>query len=250
MVDYFTSDPHFTHRNVISHCNRPWLVGAELGVAYRDVDAMNEELVERWNAVVKNDSDRVFILGDIAMNGKKAVEFLRRCRGRKCLVRGNHDHDIVKKAPELFEWIKDYYVLTVDAAPWCEVCENKQKFGEYVAENGELVRYSNPCEKCGRAGPETPFLYGDIHWNGTAIKKTPHKVVLFHFPIEVWDGKHRGWLHFHGHSHGNLRRTIRGRVDVGMDCWDWRPVTFEEARERALSYAPEVGDHHDYEDPR
>jgi calcineurin-like phosphoesterase family protein len=196
MVDYFTSDPHFTHRNVISHCNRPWLVDAELGVAYRDVDAMNEELVERWNAVVKNDSDRVFILGDIAMNGKKAIEFLRRCRGRKCLVRGNHDHDIVKKAPELFEWIKDYYVLTVD---------------------------------------------------GT---EQQHKVVMFHFPIEVWDGKHRGWLHFHGHSHGNLRRTIRGRVDVGMDCWDWRPVTFEAARERALSYAPEVGDHHDYEDPR
>lgn len=184
---YFTSDDHFFHKNILEYCSRPW----------SNVDDMNQGLVERWNEVVKNDKDLVYVEGDVAMHGKRAIEFLARCRGRKRLIRGNHDFDIVKKGAHLFEWIRDYYEVTPD---------------------------------------EDPTL----------------KVVLFHYPIEVWNNRHRGWLHFHGHSHGSTRadRLIQGRVDIGVDCWDWKPVTFEQARARAMSYKSDIADHHDPADPR
>jgi calcineurin-like phosphoesterase family protein len=34
----------------------------------------------------------------------------------------------------------------------------------------------------------------------------------------------RGWLNLHGHSHGRLAPLPR-QVDVGVDAWDFRPVT-------------------------
>lgn len=70
------------------------------------------------------------------------------------------------------------------------------------------------------------------------------RVVLNHFPMAVWDRSHHGAIHLHGHSHGKFRDpalencdpTIFGastqRCDVGVDCWNYRPVTLEQIKER------------------
>lgn len=36
----------------------------------------------------------------------------------------------------------------------------------------------------------------------------------------AWNGD----LHIYGHSHGSIPAT-RTSLDVGVDCWDWHPVT-------------------------
>ena len=55
---FFTSDTHFGHANIINLCNRP----------FKDVNHMNDMLVENWNSVVSDD-DTVFHLGDFALGG-------------------------------------------------------------------------------------------------------------------------------------------------------------------------------------
>ena len=50
---FFTSDTHFNHENIIKYCSRP----------YVDKNEMNEDLIKRWNSVVK-ENDIVFHLGD------------------------------------------------------------------------------------------------------------------------------------------------------------------------------------------
>ena len=55
----------------------------------------------------------------------------------------------------------------------------------------------------------------------------PRAITLCHYPLEVWDRKHFGAWHLHGHSHGNCPAVPR-RLDVGVDCHDFRPVSLAE----------------------
>lgn len=49
-------------------------------------------------------------------------------------------------------------------------------------------------------------------------------LVLCHYPFRTWNGIYKGAWNLHGHSHGQLKRITR-QVDVGVDVWDYRPVT-------------------------
>lgn len=70
-------------------------------------------------------------------------------------------------------------------------------------------------------------------------------VVLSHYPERSWDKMYRGSYHLFGHTHGKLPGVGRS-TDVGVDAWDYRPVTADEAIGRMMewnsdfdSYAPE-----------
>jgi calcineurin-like phosphoesterase family protein len=81
-VNFFTSDLHFWHRNVIAYCNRP----------FSSVEEMNEGLISRWNSVVTAE-DTVFVLGDVCFGGRSKLRpILERLLGEVILVKGNHDH--------------------------------------------------------------------------------------------------------------------------------------------------------------
>jgi len=71
----------------------------------------------------------------------------------------------------------------------------------------------------------------------------PTRAVLCHYPLEIWPGHHHGAAHLHGHSHGSMPSRGR-RIDVGVDCWNYRPIEIEiavaEASERPI-WSP---DHH------
>lgn len=55
------------------------------------------------------------------------------------------------------------------------------------------------------------------------------RVVLFHYPIEQWQGRPNGGFHLHGHVHGHGGEVAR-RCDVGIDvaAHRGRPVALVE----------------------
>lgn len=55
-MKYYISDLHFDHTNVIKFDNRP----------FKDVEEMNNTLINNWNSVVKK-SDIVYVLGDFLL---------------------------------------------------------------------------------------------------------------------------------------------------------------------------------------
>ena len=78
---YFTSDTHFYHSNIIGFCKRP----------FKNVEDMNETLIENWNRVVGQD-DIVFHLGDFCRGGSHEwTKILNRLNGKIYLILGNHD---------------------------------------------------------------------------------------------------------------------------------------------------------------
>ena len=101
---YFTSDLHFYHDNVIKFANRP----------YKSHEDMNKGLIRNWNDIV-NATDEVYILGDVTMKGPEfAEEVLYQLKGKKYLIKGNHDHFAKAKTfhTEIFEEICDYKEIT------------------------------------------------------------------------------------------------------------------------------------------
>jgi calcineurin-like phosphoesterase family protein len=70
------------------------------------------------------------------------------------------------------------------------------------------------------AGWESVQPYTEIEADGLPL-------VLCHYPFRSWRGMGKGWVNLHGHSHGRLKPLPR-QFDVGVDVWDFRPVTLSE----------------------
>jgi calcineurin-like phosphoesterase family protein len=70
------------------------------------------------------------------------------------------------------------------------------------------------------------------------------RLVLCHYPMEVWNGSHHGSWMLHGHCHGSL--PPRGkRLDVGIDNHpDFRVWTWDEICAHMAQQKIEVMDHH------
>ena len=103
-MNYFTSDLHLGHRNIIRLCNRP----------FATIEEMDETLIRNWNAKVTN-GDTVYILGDLLFrNEKPAEEYLKQLKGKKHLIIGNHDRDWVKKCnlKDFFESVNNLHFIS------------------------------------------------------------------------------------------------------------------------------------------
>lgn len=175
---FFSSDSHTGHASILSpRFDRPR--------PFPSIEAHDEALVAAWNAVVRPD-DIVWHLGDFAHKCRLdyAALVFSRLKGRKRLVRGNHDIGLGERLP------------------W--------------------------------DGPVVDVMRVQVQDPGMA---TPQQVWLSHYAHRVWPGMHRGHLHLYGHSHGALE-AHPGSLDVGVDCWEWRPVTLEQILTRLLQLAP------------
>ena len=76
-------------------------------------------------------------------------------------------------------------------------------------------------------GPDTLGASGWASVQAYAeVQVDDRALVLCHYAFRTWKNMGRGWLDLHGHSHGLLKRQTR-QYDVGVDVWDYRPVTLE-----------------------
>lgn len=61
------------------------------------------------------------------------------------------------------------------------------------------------------------------------LKVGDYRIILDHYALRHWEGSHRGAWQLHGHSHGSLpEEPWLRQLDVGVDCWGFNPVPFEE----------------------
>jgi len=93
------------------------------------------------------------------------------------------------------------------------------------------------------------------------------EIVLFHYPIEVWDKSHHGAWHCCGHSHNSFHRTRHcdptdsgKRLDVGIDSAafylgkgellpeNYRPLSYDEVKSIMAKKKFKSCDHHGAEE--
>lgn len=162
---------------------------------WKSIEEMDEALVERFNSKVSKE-DTVYFLGDFTLGKMDLVEnFLPRLNRKKFIwIAGNHDR-IFKKFGS--RQLKDnYFKAGVDEL---------YLYKEIVLSNGTRVGLSHlPYEP-----PEATY-----HDDKRYLSKRP---------------KDRGQILIHGHCHSLPEQKVRTRqIDVGVDAWDWYPVSEEE----------------------
>ena len=108
---------------------------------------------------------------------------------------------------------KDDYVYILGDVAFCNANKAKEKLDSM---NGLKVLVAGNHDH--KLKTQEPFIscfksitdYMEVKFEDTNI-------VLFHYPIESWNGKHRGSLMLHGHCHGTPIKT-KGKIkDVGLD---------------------------------
>lgn len=111
---YFISDTHFGHKGALN-----WPGNAAR--KFKDVDEMNEYMIEKWNSVV-TDEDEVYFLGDFAYkcSKNKALEMFYRLNGKKHLIKGNHDSRLASKFTDEWESISDLKTIKYIKDNGCE----------------------------------------------------------------------------------------------------------------------------------
>lgn len=99
---WFTSDTHFSHKNILKHCSERASNG-EYDIS--DVESHDKWLIDRWNKTVSK-KDIVYIVGDFSFAPSEEVKKLcGKLNGRKYLIVGNHD-DSTKKLDGYFKDIE------------------------------------------------------------------------------------------------------------------------------------------------
>lgn len=177
---FFTSDTHFGHKNILKYCGRP----------FTDVDEMNEELIRRWNSVVKP-NDIVFHLGDVMMNCSvsKTIDILKRLNGIKYWIFGNHDYEFLFKTAiqEQFHYMSPKMRIRVN--------------GQLIILNHEpLLCYEGSYDENGHKSWQ---LFGHVHSGETQTTGLDIERLAVCFPTQY---------------------------DVGVDNNNYTPISFDEVK--------------------
>ena len=71
------------------------------------------------------------------------------------------------------------------------------------------------------------------------------KIVLCHYAMKVWNKSHYGVWHLYGHSHGSLPDDPNSlSFDCGVDCHNYRPISFPEVSAIMAKKTFKPVDHH------
>lgn len=106
MSEYFISDLHLGHDNIIRFDGRP----------FSDAEEMERVIVTNWNSRVTK-SDTVYILGDFCWKAQdnEWERLLDSLTGNKVLIQGNHDKETMSRSlRNRFADVKEYKEITCE----------------------------------------------------------------------------------------------------------------------------------------
>lgn len=181
MTDFFTSDLHIRHDLVVRE--RGFIVDGVSG----DHASYEEELADKWDSRVRP-TDRVFVLGDLAMNPNKgAFEWLRGRPGIKHLISGNHDetHPMHSKSfSAQKKWLSLGIFDTINSQGAIKIGGRRVLMSHfpYVGEGGRDMEDRHVEWRFRNEG--LPLLHGHEHKQNVLEKDVPNQ---YHVGLDSWD---------------------------------------------------------------
>ena len=190
---YFTSDAHYHHVRALELIpTRPWATLAD----------MNEGLIENHNKVVKP-TDTLIILGDFIMGLKSDTvpHILSRLNGSLHLIVGNHDAGWGKPLSDKAQIYLDHGVKSV----W----HGLVRFDTLMRGINHSIPYTCPTLNLCHLPYKGVADHADQYMDRFADQKpSPSETLLLH-----------------GHTHATRPLTAPNMINVGVDAWNWEPVS-------------------------
>lgn len=152
---------------------------------------------------------------------------------------GKHDAAIIRNCQELIQPDDDFYFLGDFAF------KNKYKLENYLSQipgNKFFIKGNHDHSK----DIKTFEKYGTFLGNLAEVKIEGQDIVLCHYKMFTWRGSHRGTWHLYGHSHGSAEHIQIGKsFDVGINLWNYKPVSFEQVKRKMNTLSFKPVDHHE-----
>jgi len=196
---FFTSDEHYNHVNVLSFTARP----------FSSMEDMIEGLIARNNEVVTPE-DTVIHLGDFLMGYEKHIhlpKILPRLTGKHYLVTGNHDPIFTAKdGSERYDRITKMYL-------------DSGFINIYVGHK------SIPLQ--GISGVNSDFSLSHFPYDILPDRpdRDPHMLKLIEKYVPVFNPDR---ILLHGHTHSTEKIQGRNMIHVGVDAWNYYPVSMDQ----------------------
>lgn len=220
-MHFFTADTHFGHNNIVKYCKRPF---------------MNEQELEALNSSEKSSK-----------------------------YPGQYDKDAVKNLRISRETINKMNTTIIDNIN-AVVAPNDtlwhlgdfsfaRSFGEAKGYRDRIncntinFIWGNHDEEFVR--PLFTKSWGEPDcYAAVNVKLGGQTIVLSHFSMAVWDKQHHGSWHLYGHSHGTHEPWKKEHMadaksfDVGVDCWDYKPLSLDDIADIMSGKKFRPNDHH------
>lgn len=209
---WWTADLHLGHQRIIELYQRP----------FATLDEMHRAIIDKWNERVEPD-DTVMVLGDFAMGTiAETLALTTLLHGHKILVAGNHDRcfhgydDHARRPDKLARWVESYETAGFSAIV-TGVAARRAKFLDQA-----LTWALSPRARTGSEPPAVTVQVSHFPRTGESEPGNPDRYADYR-PRPVPARRAEPWL-LHGHVHNAW--TIHGRqVNVGVDVWDFAPVS-------------------------
>lgn len=225
MTAYITSDFHLGHKNILKYQpNRLAELGLHADSDEKNVELMNDKLVGDVNALLRAGHD-VYHVGDLTLGGKHHYRhYLAQ------MVVGYRDESTGLENPDF----GTLYLMPGN--------HDRRQLNDEIVRNWPHVVVLEELLIIDRDANGVT-----VHDDGGGEPDPAHRIVICHYPLEIWpgmlnrpDGRNGGNIgrlvgsvHLHGHSHGHSPHA-KDRLDVGIDA-QGRILTLEQAVERARS---------------
>lgn len=166
MITHFYSDPHFGHRQIIGHAERP----------FASLDDMHSTFVDRYNEQVDGECVVVWVGDAFFMGWEAAREILDAMNGFKILVIGNHDGSKTKCGRIGFDAIVDEMEMRIGDR---HVIVSHYPYAGSMRRHGDVdTRYP---ERRPRRVKGQVLIHGHTHTTKRRIGN------MIHVGVDAWD---------------------------------------------------------------
>jgi calcineurin-like phosphoesterase family protein len=147
-------------------------------------------------------------------------------------------HNAVVKPDDIVYNLGDYAL----SCQWDQAYKFRQRFvgiQHFLWGNHDRKPFGHVAEDMINAVPGCFASVKDIDILDLSKYGVRYPVTIGHFAMRTYTKSHRGAWNLYGHSHGQLPEEQRWLAfDVGVDAWDWSPVSIEQVAQKMKAKMP------------